>query len=211
MGASYLGGAGWSGASYTYDASFALSILLRIGNFERIKGILNKMADDILNSETKLINFAFDENCTEGCGRYNNELHETSGFLFPLYLMMQYGKMSNDSDFLTNKVYPIMKQMSQFLAASFELKDGLYSKDKEYHFENNTYILRSIESDRRRQWFTDLAIAYKDLLLKTVKVCNISVNDPEYKVMNKLADLAQKIYIPQTPLYYQMFAGDNFP
>jgi hypothetical protein len=211
MGASYLGGAGWSGASYAYDGSFALSVLLRTGNFERVKGILDKMADDILNSKTKFINFAFDENCTEGCGRYSNELHETSVFLFPIYLMLQYGRMNNDLDFITNKVYPVMKQMSLFLMGSMIMKDGFYSKDTEYAFNDQTFILRSIESDRMRQWFTDLAISYKDLLLKTIEVGKIIVNDKDIETLDKLYNCAQKIYIPQTPLYYQMFANDNFP
>ena len=211
MGASYLGGAGWSGASYAYDGSFALSVLLRTGNFLRVKGILDKMANDILNSNTKLINFAFDENCTEGCGRYNNELHETSVFIFPLYLMLQYGKMNNDKDFISNKVYPVMKQMSQFLMESMIMKDGFYSKDTEYTYNDLSFILRSIESDRRRQWFTDLAISYKDLLLKTIEVGKTIVNDPDIETLDKLFNIVQKIYVPQTPLYYQMFANDSFP
>lgn len=211
MGASYLGGAGWSGASYAYDGSFALSVLLRTGSFQRVKVILEKLANDILNSKTKFINFAFDENCTEGCGRYDNELHETSVFLFPLYLMLQYGKINNDKDFINNKVYPVMKQMSQFLMESLIMKDGLYSKDTEYTYNGQTFILRSIESDRRRQWFTDLAISYKDLLLKTIEVGKTIVNDPDTETLDKLHETAQKIYIPQTPLYYQMFANDSFP
>jgi len=211
MGASFLGGAGWSGASYTYDGSFALSALLRTNNPERIEPVLNKLIIDILQSNRKFINFAFDENCTEGCGRYNNELHETAAMGFPLYLMLQYGKMRHDQEFLVHKVYPVFKQMSLYLAESLKLKDNLYYKDPEYVRDGDTFIMRSIESDRRRRWFTDLAIFYKDLLLQTVEIGKNIAGEKDTAMLDKLTDTADKIFIPQTPEYYQMYAGDNFP
>jgi hypothetical protein len=211
MGASMLGGSGYSGTSYVYDSYMAYCYLLRSGHHDRFEKIFQKILNDISLSNTKFVGFSFDDNPTVGSGRYNYERHECATAPMLFYLMLQYGRLTNNDTFIKDQLYPVMKDVCVYFTKSLKLVDGQYQKDGEYEFEGKTFILRSIESDRRRRWFTDLAISFNYLLLETVELGRTFVNDTDHETLDQLEAIANKIYIPQNEDYYQMFAGDNFP
>jgi hypothetical protein len=211
MGASLLGGCGWSGTSYVFDSYMAYHFLLRSGHHDRIKNIFHKILEDIRQSEIKFVGFSFDDNPTVGSGRYRNERHESAACPMLFYLMLQYGRMTNNHSFIKDELYPVMKEICVYFTESLKLINGTYRKHPEYVYEDHSFILRSLESDRRRRWFTDLAIAYKYLLLQKVELGRTLVHDADHQTLDRLVTITSKIYIPQTEDFYQMYAGDRFP
>jgi len=203
------GSGGWSGTSYAWDSFHPFYSLLTHGHASRTEPALHKIIDDILRTKHAFINFAYDTICNGGSGRYSNELHDSPAGPATLWLIKQLAIQQHD-DTLYKKWQMVMYLYS--LEAILQLKSTKngYQKDSIYWSEGRKYIVRSLESDRRPGWYTDVAFAYQWLLKTTSMVCkNNSRFDAE--IVRRCRQISDSMYIPQDEKYYHLFKGDHFP
>lgn len=206
--ASLLGAGGWSGITYSWDSYFPQVAALNEGQTQLIEDGFNKIIDEITQTPEPFINFGYDQKCYEGAGRYASELHETAAGPATILLIAQFANRFKSTQYQRDTLFPIIKKYTLAQKRGFFADSKGYYKPTEYTYNGQLYKLRSLESDRKGYWFTDLALAYQALFSDVAQMAE-AINDADTSIL-ALKQIANKMYIPQTPTCYRMFDNDNF-
>jgi hypothetical protein len=206
-GAGLLGSGGWSGATYAWDSLHTFLPLLRFGHGARLRPAQDKLLGDLAASARPFINFAWDQRCDGGCGRYDDERHETAAGIAQMWAMLHAADLAGDDAWRARHVIPQLMRLARSLRDGLERDGEVWRKPPTYTDAAGQHIiLRSVESDRRPAWYSDLAFALRWIFAEAA--ASGGADAAESTALRALADA---IDVPRAGDHYSFWRGDGFP
>jgi hypothetical protein len=181
---------------------YGAMLLLRYGHADRVRPAQDKIIDDLLTAERPFINFAWDRRCDGGAGRYQDQLEESSPGMAVTTGFEMAARLTGDEKWLAERVTPAVLRLAEAETEGLtEHPEGLRKSPKWQRSDGREISIRSVESDRGREWFSDTALALKGLLLMADRLGR----------GDRFKQIAGRIDVPQAGDCYAFWHGDGFP